>query len=306
MNMEEPMRIAFLGAGELAESFCRSLIRAGHPATHVRVWARSMNDPQRGRRAAALAHDLGIVSTPDLAAALDGADWVFSAVSGSAAEAVASVVASLGSRSGVYVDLNSADPDAIRAAARTLQAAGWRFIDAGVMGPATLAGHRTPIVLSGAHSVEAGGRMTAIGFDVRVVGNDPGQASALKLLRNLIGKNFAAVVIEALLAAELLGMRHVMEEYVLEALQMDQPRVRVDRWVSGTVLHAARRLKEQATSAELVEQTGGFSPMTRGTCGLLSSIIELGAGGTGTGQDQMGQTIERLAQALRAMPKPRP
>ena len=89
-----------------------------------------------------------------------------------------------------------------------------------------------------------------------------------------------------------------MEEYVLEALQMDQPRIRVDRWVSGSVLHAARRLKEQAV-AELVEETGGLSPMTRGTCVLLSSIVELGVAGAGSGQDHMGHTIERLAQALR-------
>ena len=89
-----------------------------------------------------------------------------------------------------------------------------------------------------------------------------------------------------------------MEEYVLEALQMDQPRIRVDRWVSGSVLHAARRLKEQAASAELVEETGGFSPMTRGTCALLSSIVELGVAGAGSGQDHMGHTIGRLAQAL--------
>jgi 3-hydroxyisobutyrate dehydrogenase-like beta-hydroxyacid dehydrogenase len=300
------MRIAFLGAGELTESFCRSLAHAGPSAAHLRVWARGMRDPKRGRRAAALAHDLGITATPDLATALDGAEWVFSAVSGSAAGDVAAAVAALGRRSGWYVDLNSADPVAIRAAARALQAAGWRVIDAGVMGPATLAGHRTPIVLSGTDAVEAGRHLAAAGFDVRVVGVDPGQASALKLLRNLIGKNFAAVVIEALLAAELLGMRDVMEEYVLEALQMDQPRVRVDRWVSGTVLHAARRLKEQATSAELVEQSGGFSPMTRGTCALLSSIIDVGAGGVGTGQDHMGQTIERLAQALHAARRPQP
>jgi 3-hydroxyisobutyrate dehydrogenase-like beta-hydroxyacid dehydrogenase len=207
---------------------------------------------------------------------------------------------------GWYVDLNSADPAAIRAAAHAIEAVGWRFVDAGVMGPAPLAGHKTPIVISGSNAVEAGRLLSAIGFDARVVGTDPGQASALKLLRNLIGKNFAAVVIEALLAAELLGTREIMEEYVLEALQMDQPRIRVDRWVSGSVLHAERRLKEQAASAQLVEETGGLSPMTRGTCALLSSIVDLGVAGAGSGQDHMGRTIERLAQALRPKGAPGP
>lgn len=293
------MRIAFLGAGELVEALCRSLVRAGHPPAHLRVWARSLHDPHRGRRARALTQELGIVTSADVAEALNGAEWVFAAVSGSQARSVAAVVVALGPRAAWYLDLNSADPEEIRTAAGLVQPLGWRFLDGGVMGPASLLGHRTPMVLSGAQAAGAGRTLSAAGFDVRVVGEHPGQASALKLLRNLIGKNFAAVVIEALLAAELLGLRQTMEEYVLEALQMDQPRVRVDRWVSGTVLHAARRLTEQATSADLVERAGGFSPMTRGTCALLSSIVDLGMAPTGTGQDDTGRTIERLAQAVR-------
>jgi 3-hydroxyisobutyrate dehydrogenase len=292
------MRVTFLGAGELTDAFCRSLTAAGAPATSLRVWARSLDDPVRGRRGRGLADDLGVVVTSDLRAALAGADWVMAAVSGSQARAVATQVAALGPASAWYLDLNSADPSEVREAAALLQAQGWRVVDAGVMGPAPLTGHRTPMVVSGPHAGQAAAELAAMGFDVRVVGGEPGQASALKLLRNLVGKNFAAVVIEALLAAELLGVRDTMETYVLEALQMDRPAERVDRWVSGTVLHAGRRLKEQAASAALVEGAGGLSTMTRGTCDLLAAILELQVAG-GSGQDSAAGTIGRLAAAIR-------
>jgi 3-hydroxyisobutyrate dehydrogenase-like beta-hydroxyacid dehydrogenase len=293
------MRVTFLGAGELADAFCRSLIAAGVSPDVFSVWARSLDDPARGRRARDLARDCGVVVTRDLETALTGADWVMSAVSGSQARTVAERVAGAAPAGAWYLDLNSSDPDEIRSAAALLEPRGWRVIDAGVMGPAPLTGHRTPIVLSGPHAAEAAAELSTWGFDVSVVGTEPGQASALKLLRNLIGKNFAAVVIEALLAAELLGVRETMETYVLEALQMDHPVQRVDRWVSGTVVHAGRRLKEQAASAAFVERAGGLSSMTRGTCDLLSAILKLDVQRPGSGQDPAARTIGALAGVIR-------
>ena len=272
------MRFAFLGAGELVQEFCKTLTATEPRPAEISVWARSLNDPHRGKPAFELARLPRVQVSSDLREVVTGADWVFSAVSGSQLLNVAKQVAALGPHRAWYVDLNSGDPESIVQSAQLLHPLGWHYIDGGVMGPAPHGGHATPTVISGPQANRAKELLEEFGFDLRIVGNQPGQASTLKLLRNLIGKNFAAVVIEALLASELLGVRNVMEEYVLEILTAKDPQRRIERWVTGTVVHGERRRKEQDASASLVERAGGTTFLTRGTCQLIDYLLLVTAG----------------------------
>jgi 3-hydroxyisobutyrate dehydrogenase-like beta-hydroxyacid dehydrogenase len=97
--------------------------------------------------------------------------------------------------------------------------------------------------------------MGSLGVAVEVVGPDPGDAAARKLLRSVFMKGLAAAVLESLAAAEAAGCADWLRADI-EATLRDADEGLVDRLLLGSKQHAVRRIAEMEAAAELLRELG--------------------------------------------------
>ena len=116
-----------------------------------------------------------------------------------------------------YVDCNAVSPATAAAIGATAEAAGLTFIDAGIVGPPPLKEGTTRFYASG-ERVEEFAALSRYGLDVRVVGEEIGQASGLKMCYASQTKGRYAIFIESLVAARRLGCYDLL----VEELKMSQ------------------------------------------------------------------------------------
>ncbi|MBP2228646.1 3-hydroxyisobutyrate dehydrogenase-like beta-hydroxyacid dehydrogenase [Azospirillum agricola] len=251
-----PLRIGFIGFGEVASHVLPGLRDAG--LTDIAVYARR---PEARDRAAGL----GAAASSDIAALADR-DVVLACVPGSAAVDAARSAAALPSTL-LYVDVSSLDPAGKRAAA---EAAPGVFVDAAILGSAVERGHRVPLVASGPGAARFAGLFAPHGMVIEVVGDRPGEAAAIKLVRSVFVKGLEALYAEAFVAARRLGVLDTVEASVAEFLDARPARDTADMLLRSHLLHAARRAEECALSARLVADAGLDPLLSAATAALMA------------------------------------
>ncbi|GIX49756.1 MAG: 6-phosphogluconate dehydrogenase [Candidatus Tectimicrobiota bacterium] len=167
---------------------------------------------------------------------------ILSIVVPAAARAVAERVAralQVTGRTLVYVDCNAVSPRTVREIATCLTATGSRFVDASIIGPPPRQAGTTRFYASGP-DVEAMVALGQYGLDVRVVGEEIGQASALKMCYAALTKGFTALATALLVAAQAMGLYEALvDEFALSqaeryrAMQRQIPPMptKARRWV---------------------------------------------------------------------------
>jgi len=91
-----------------------------------------------------------------------------------------------------------------------------------------------------------------LGMPVDVVGTQAGDAAGLKLLRSVFMKGMAAAAIESLEAARAAGVEDRVHAEI--AAVIGEPLL--ERLLSGSRAHAARRVDEMRAAAAYVEELG--------------------------------------------------
>lgn len=105
----------------------------------------------------------------------------------------------------VYVDCNAVSPNTALAICRTIEQAGSRFVDAGIIGPPPRREGTTRFYASGPDAAQFE-KLRDVGLDVRVIGRKIGQASGLKMCYAALTKGIAALSTELLVAAQHMGL----------------------------------------------------------------------------------------------------
>ena len=124
--------------------------------------------------------EIGLEEAGTLAAVVRASHVILSVVPPHGALALARAVAALGFR-GLYVDANAVAPDTAREIGRVVEAAGARFVDGGIIGPATRTRGTTRIYLTGPAAPEIALLFGAGPIDAIVLDAPNGAASALKM-----------------------------------------------------------------------------------------------------------------------------
>ena len=111
--------------------------------------------------------------------------------------------------------------------------------------------------------------MRPLGMPVEVVGSEAGQAATRKPLRSVVMKGLAQLLIEALRAAEAAGWlaAETWDQPAAQLSEVDEALLR--RLVSGTPLHARRRLDEMEATVELLDELGADATMSQATTARL-------------------------------------
>jgi 3-hydroxyisobutyrate dehydrogenase-like beta-hydroxyacid dehydrogenase len=141
------------------------------------------------------------------------ADYIVSICPPDAAESVTQFVLDLEYR-GTFVEANAISPMRSIALAHRLHAAGIRCLDASVIGGPVWPGQGPSIstIACAGHGAEAFASLFASsGFDARVVSDQVGDASSLKMVFAALTKGSTALIAEILHVAEQLGVRSELE-----------------------------------------------------------------------------------------------
>ena len=250
--------LGIIGFGEVGGIFGRGLLgKSGVDAVYT--WDLKFADASSGARARAAADADGIHSVDSMAALCREANLLISAVTASSTLA-AGEKAALHARAGsLFLDLNSASPGTKQSAAKTLEAAGVDYVEAGVMTSVPPYGIRVPMLLGGARAAGLAETLTAWGMDAKAVSEQLGVASAIKMSRSIMIKGLEALVIESYTTAR----RYGVEAHVLPTLKETFPQIDWDKqgayFFSRVVQHGKRRAEEMRESAQTVKEAG-FPP----------------------------------------------
>jgi 3-hydroxyisobutyrate dehydrogenase-like beta-hydroxyacid dehydrogenase len=250
-------RVALIGFGEAGEAFARSPDWRGV----TRAW-----DILPDRRAAMAA--CGVETADSADRALAGRAFFLSLVTADAAADAARDYAPLLPEGALWCDMNSVAPDTKREAAAVIEAAGGRYVDVAVMAPVGQ-GLAVPLLIAGPHALAAQPLLEGLGFsNIRVVGDEVGRASAIKMIRSVMVKGLEALSWECAQAAEAAGVFDEVTDS-LDASEKPKPwaeRIAYNRERMET--HGARRAAEMEESARTLQGLGVDPVMTRGTIAL--------------------------------------
>jgi 3-hydroxyisobutyrate dehydrogenase-like beta-hydroxyacid dehydrogenase len=254
--MADALSVGVLGLGEAGAAIAGDLAAAG---------ARVLGfDPR------AEVGD-GLPRSQSPAEAVAGADVVLNVNSAGAAMPAACAVAGSLERGQLFADLNSAGAPLKRELAALIEPSGALFADVALMAPVAGRGLRTPALVSGAGAELFARRMGALGMPVEVVGPEPGQAAARKLLRSVFMKGLAASAIEALAAAAAAGCEDWLREEIVAVLASADAEL-LDRLESGSRTHAARRVQEMEDASALLRELGVEPRVSEASVGWLKEL----------------------------------
>ena len=247
--------IALIGYGEAGSTFAR----AGGWAGRATGW------DLLPTRCDAMARD-GIDAAASAADALKGAPLVLSLVTADAALSAAQGYATMLSSGALWCDGNSVAPETKAAAARAVEASGGRYVDMAILAPVNPTQLAVPLLLAGSAAFDAENGLGALGFtNVRVVGDEVGQASSIKMIRSVMVKGIEALTAEMIAAAEAAGVA----DEVLASLDASEKAI---PWAQKAAYnlermhtHGVRRAAEMEESAKTLLSLGVAPVMTRGT-----------------------------------------
>jgi len=133
-------------------------------------------------------------------------------------------------------------------------------------------GIRTNSLASGTGAERFVAQFSPLGTPVSSLGDSAGDAATRKLVRSVFMKGLAAVTIEAMKAAETVGLSDWLWNNIsAEIAQADE--ALLHRLVAGTELHAQRRLGEMEAAAELLRELNVEPLMTDSTVNNLKAVI---------------------------------
>jgi 3-hydroxyisobutyrate dehydrogenase-like beta-hydroxyacid dehydrogenase len=145
------------------------------------------------------------------------------------------------------------------------------FADVAILGPVPTQGAKTPLMVSGPGSRAIADLLAPLGADVEIADGEPGAAMAHKLLRSVLMKGLASVVVEAVTAGRAAGLEDWIRAQIARQLAGDGQAV-IDRFLTGTARHALRRSKEMQDTAGYLSELGVPAEMTAASATALTRI----------------------------------
>ena len=245
-----------IGLGEAGATYAAALVTAGHSVTAFDPVAEST--------------PAGVVRAATAAQACQDADVVLVLTGAAAARSVAQECLPILGAGSCYADFTSSSPQVMRELGQLPSQA--LFADVAILGPIPTLGAKTPLMVSGPGSHTVLELLSPLGPEVEIADGEPGAAMAHKLLRSVLMKGMASVVVEAVTAGRAAGLEDWIRGQIARQLAGDGQAV-IDRFLTGTVKHALRRSKEMQDTADYLSTDLGVpAEMTTASAAALARI----------------------------------
>jgi len=252
----QPLRIGIIGYGEVGHIFAVGL-KGG--AGWTGTWDLKFEAPALAAAALDHASGAGVIACGSARELCAQSHLIISAVTASSTLEVAREAAGFLRPGTFFLDLNSASPGTKQQAAALVDAAGGRYVEAGVMTSVPPYGIRVPMLLGGAHAAALQPVLSGLGMSVQVASDRLGVASATKMCRSIMIKGLEALVIESYTTARHYGV----EDAMIATLQETFPGIDWTQqgayFFSRVAQHGQRRAEEMREVANTVCEAG-FEP----------------------------------------------
>jgi len=191
-------KIGILHPGEMGVSVAGSAINSGHQVYWV---SQDRSDKTRTR-----AEKHNLTETNSIPQLCQTCEIIFSVCPPHAAEDVARSVIVMGFK-GLYLDANAISPQRSIKIGQWMEAQAIRFVDGGIIGGPAWEPKETWLYLSGRHSEEIASCFSNGPLETKIIGDETGKASALKMCYAAYSKGTTALLAAILATAESLGVR---------------------------------------------------------------------------------------------------
>ena len=191
-------KIGILHPGDMGVSIAASAVNSGHKVNWV-----SENRSDKTRRRA---EEHGLLEVESLNQLCETSEIIFSVCPPHAAEEVARSVIECGFKR-FYLDANAISPQRAKRIGELMSAKGIRFIDGGIIGGPAWTPQETVLYLSGKDSKIIADCFSNGPLETRIIGDEIGKASALKMCYAAYSKGTTALLTAILATAESLGVR---------------------------------------------------------------------------------------------------
>lgn len=217
----------------------------------------------------------GIVRQSNPSDAVAGADFILSFTGAvDAATAINQAIDSI-PESAVYADFASASAGLKRELAGIAKKSGFKFCDVALMAMVPGNGVKTPAMFAGNGAAQLKDLLSGFAMPVDIVSDNAGDAAERKLLRSVVIKGLAGLLIESLEGANQAGCQDwLWKNLIDEFTAMDHKMLQ--RLVQGTGVHAERRFHEMEASAQQLAELGVEPLMTRSTVANLAKVKRVG------------------------------
>lgn len=242
--------IGILHPGEMGISVAASALNSGCAVCWVSE-GRSQSTRQRAEK-------YQLVDAGSLEALCQTCSLLISVCPPHAAESVAGQVIAAGFR-GVYLDANAIAPQRACQIAVRMAAAGISFVDGGIIGGPAWQTASTWLYLAGEQAGRVGACFGAGPLEIRLLGEQVGQASALKMCYAAYSKGSTALLCAVLGAAEELGVRADLEgQWARDDAGFPAQAAQRARWVTAKAWRFAGEMEEIAATFQQAGLPDGF------------------------------------------------
>lgn len=261
------MHAAIIGLGEAGSRYASALVAAGHQVTAF--------DPRDVEAPA------GVNVASSETEAVAQADLVLVLTSAAVARKIAETCAPALKTGAIYADLTSSAPADEESLATEVEKFGAKFADVAILGPVTVAGAATPLLISGSGAADAAPAFRELGARVDTLDAPAGAAMSHKLLRSVFMKGLASLVVEAVSAGRAADAEDWIRNEIATQLAGNGQAV-IDRFLTGTILHAERRAFEMEGARDYLSSMGVSAEMTTATIASLQRHAQEKAAGSTT------------------------
>lgn len=261
------MKLGYIGYGEAAFYMSKG-IRSADPALFQAACSRTFS--YRGKP-----EEAGVVrcaTHEELAACCD---TIFCMTPNVAAVPTAQAMAPFLRPGQLYADLSSAAPKLMEEAAAAVEASGALFADAAMLDSLPKFGNRVRIAVSGSGADEFLSRTEAVLPRTEKVGERPGEASAVKMLRSLYTKAHLAIAFDMIEAAGAYGVEDHIMKSLAETMDGKDFISGMNQRLTTGVIHAPRRADELEMAAGMLSDAGLDPSLTLAAAGKLREIGRL-------------------------------
>jgi len=211
-----------------------------------------------------------------------------------AAKQVAEAISNVGKNT-LYVDCNAISPQKARNIAQLIESAGGQFIDASIIGPQPRVPNRTRIYASGTQAVELK-QLRDYGLDIRVIGDEIGHASGLKISYAALTKGLTAIGTQLLIAAHRFGL----DEQLWDELSSSQPELVniLTRSIPSMTPKAHRWVGEMEEIAETFDALGLSDRTFQGAADVYRLVKETSLGKETAEQSNSTRSLTEIITTL--------
>ena len=243
-------KVGILHPGEMGISIAAAAKNVGHEL----YWL----SEGRSNKTHARAEKYDVIETSSLFQFCQTCEAIISICPPHAAEEMAKAVSEAGFK-GLYLDANAIAPQRAIRIGQMLEAKRIHFIDGGIIGgPAWTAGE-TWLYLSGDHAHEIADFFLNGPLETKIIGNEVGKASALKMCYAAYTKGITALFSAVLATSEALGVRdELYEQWEMDEQDFSEKVNQSVRRVTAKAWRFEGEMKEIASTFRAARLPDGF------------------------------------------------